>query len=161
MIILFYTLQSSLYSYDALGVAQIYPKNQKYIYVDEHKIHMSENETKKKWVKDPPKKVLFGLFLILAICIYLFRDNLPHGIELWWAWIIMGIGFLLIIDAIIRDLNIRDRWSTYKRFILAVALIEGSAGVIYGFGRLTGIYMTTLIFVILYTFLRGHELVKA
>lgn len=62
---------------------------------------------------------------------------------------------------LIRELNIKNRWSTYKRGIAAIVLIEGGAGITYGFEKFTFIYAFTLIYGLIHTFLFRHRLVKA
>ncbi len=118
-------------------------------------------ETEKKRRKDPSGRVLLGICLTVSICIYFLRDLFPRGNKLWWAWILVGIGCLLVAESGIREFNMKNRWSTYIRVIVGVSLAEAGLGFIYGFGELKFIYAFTLFYVPIYTFLFRHRLVKA
>ncbi len=118
-------------------------------------------ETEKKRRKDPSGRALLGIYLIVSICIYFLRDLFPRGNKLWWAWILVGIGCILMAESLVREFNMKNRWSTYVRSMVGAVLAEVGGGFIYGFGELKILYMTTFIYAILSIVLFRHRFVKA
>lgn len=119
---------------------------------------MAESVEIEKKHKDPSGKVILGICIIMFICIYSFRDILPHGKELWWAWMGMGIGLLLLIESFIREFNYRYRWSTHLRALVGVVLLVMSGGLIYGFRQFMVIYVSAFAFIFMYTVAVRHKL---
>ena len=119
---------------------------------------MPESVEMEKKQKDPSRKVILGICLIMSICIYFLRDVLPHGKELWWAWMGMGIGLLLLIESLIREFNYRYRWSTHLRAIVGVVLLVVSGGLIYGFRQYIPFYVSIGVFIFVYTVAVRHRL---
>ncbi len=118
-------------------------------------------EMEKKRRKDPSGRVLLGTCLIVSICIYVLRGLFPRGNELWWAWILVGIGCLLVIESGIREFNMKNRWSTYVRLVVGAFVGEVGAGFIYGFGELRILYINTIIIIILCAIVSRHKFVNA
>lgn len=119
---------------------------------------MPESVEMEKKSKDPSRKVILGICLIMSICIYFFRDVLPHGKEMWWAWLGMGIGLLLLTESLIREFNYRYRWSTHLRAIVGVVLLVVSGGLIYGFRQYIPFYVSIGVFIFVYTVAVRHRL---
>lgn len=90
-----------------------------------------EHEIEEKWRGDPLGGVFIGLFLIVVACIYLFRDYLPR--EPWWAWIIIAIGCILLLEAAVRSAKAEYKRPTLGRVVGGVILIIIGAGITYGF----------------------------
>ena len=119
---------------------------------------MAQHEEKKRVIRDIPEEVIFGLFLILVISMYLLRDQLPHGARMWRAWIMVGTGILFVLDSVIREITMQHRWSSYARFVVGIVLAEVGAGLIYGFGEFTFIYISTFAYIFLYTVMARHKM---
>jgi hypothetical protein len=96
---------------------------------------MPENEEmEEKWHKDPLGGVFFGLFLIVVASIYLFRDQLGQQLgEPWWAWIIVGIGCIFLLEALIRSTKAEYRRPSFGRAVAGIIFIAIGAGIAYGF----------------------------
>ncbi len=120
-----------------------------------------DGEPEKRIRRDPSQRVVFGLCLVISLCIYLLRDQLPRGESVWWGWIMVGVGILLVVESLIREFNMKNRWSTYVRLILAALLAEAGAGFIYGFEEIRHIFIFTCIQAILLAILFRRRFVRA
>lgn len=94
-------------------------------------MNMPEHEVEEKWRGDPLGGVFFGLFLIVVACIYLFREYLPA--EPWWAWIIIAIGCIMLLEAVIRSVKTEYKRPTLGKVAGGAILIIIGAGITYGF----------------------------
>ena len=83
-----------------------------------------------KWQKDPLSGVFVGLILITAGVIYLGRSYLPDP-DLWWAWIMVGIGMISLLDAVVRSTKPEWKRPLFGKILLGVILIVLGAGFIY------------------------------
>ncbi|MFQ6088797.1 MAG: hypothetical protein ACE5K0_07855 [Candidatus Methanofastidiosia archaeon] len=93
---------------------------------------MSEDEEiEEKWRRDPLGGVFFGLILIVVASIYLLRNQLPSGEELWWAWAIAGIGFVFLLEVVIRSVKPEYKRPSLGTAVLGVVLIAVGAGIVY------------------------------
>ncbi|MBU7016262.1 MAG: hypothetical protein HXS44_02040 [Theionarchaea archaeon] len=72
----------------------------------------------------------------------------------------VGIGLLFVFESLVREFNCRNRRSTYKRFVLGVALAEVSAGFIYGFEEFKLIYLVTFLTIALNTILLKNRFIR-
>lgn len=91
-----------------------------------------EEHREEKWHRDPLGGVFFGLLLIVIAGIYLFRAQLPLGEELWWAWIIIGIGCVFIIESAVRTIKPEYRRPSFGRAIWGIIFIAVGSWFVYG-----------------------------
>lgn len=92
---------------------------------------MPEDEVHEKWRADPLGGVFFGLFLIVVAGIYLFRDQLPK--EPWWAWIIIGIGCIFLLETVVRSVIPQYKRPSLGRALWGVIFIAIGLGFAYEF----------------------------
>jgi uncharacterized membrane protein HdeD (DUF308 family) len=83
-----------------------------------------------KWSKDPLGGVFFGLVLITAGVLYIGKDYLPDP-DLWWAWILVGIGIVSLLDAAVHAARPEWKRPIFGKVILGVVLIVFGAGFIF------------------------------
>ena len=83
-----------------------------------------------KWQKDPLSGVFFGLILITAGAIYIGKEYLPDP-DLWWAWIIVGIGMISFLDAVVRYTKPEWKRPIFGKILLGIVLIVIGTGAIY------------------------------
>ncbi len=94
-----------------------------------------DEDIEEKWHKDPLGGVFFGLLLIVVACIYFFRERLVEigpGVD-WWPWLIVGIGCVLLLEALIRSTRAEYKRPTLGRAAAGIILIAIGLGFIYGF----------------------------
>ena len=92
-----------------------------------------EEEFEEKWHKDPLGGVFFGLALIVIAGIYLlYQKKLLPGEE-WWPWIIIGIGCILLLEALVRSTRAEYKRPTFGRALGGIILIVLGVGFVYGF----------------------------
>ena len=110
-------------------------QHEKYLYNWTTKRFMPEDEDiGEKWREDPLSGVFFGLVLIIAASIYLFRTQLPG--EDWWPWLLVGIGCVFLLEALIRYTRTEYRRPAFGRVVAGAILIALGAGFVYGFTEL-------------------------
>jgi hypothetical protein len=75
-------------------------------------------------------EVFFGLMLLTIGGVYIVRAQLPDP-GLWWAWVLVGIGIISLLDACI--CYSRPEWwkSVFGRLVLGVILVILGGSAIY------------------------------
>lgn len=80
-----------------------------------------------KWHRDPIGGVIFGLGVILCGIIWFLLESglifIEKLEELWWAYLLLGIGLLLVLEVIIRILFPKYRRGIFGKLILSFILI--------------------------------------
>ncbi|MBU7015726.1 MAG: hypothetical protein HXS52_03690 [Theionarchaea archaeon] len=83
-----------------------------------------------KFQKDPLGGVFFGLILLTVGVVYILRSQLPHP-ELWWAWVLLGIGIVSLLDAGVRYSRPEWRRPVFGKVMLGVILITIGGSIVY------------------------------
>lgn len=83
-----------------------------------------------KWEKDPLSGVFVGLVLIVFGVLYLGQEYLPEGP--WWAWLMVGIGVVFLIDAALHQAKPEWKRPVFGKVVSGVVLIAIGFGFVYG-----------------------------
>lgn len=104
--------------------------------------------------KDPLSGILVGLILISAgVIFYLYEQNMIYE---WLWWFLFSIGVLLAIDAIVRTIVPKYRFSVGGRLIGAVFLLIFSSGQLFDFEPWWPLLLIAAGIGIIYNSLRRH-----
>lgn len=99
----------------------------------EEREEREEKAYEEKWARDPLGAVFWGLILILA-GIFLFAATQGWILwENWWAWLLLGVGVLVIVEGLVR-------WAmpAYRR-PLGGRLFWGAIMIAVGLGGVLGL----------------------
>lgn len=94
-----------------------------------------QQPAQKKHRKDTLSGIEWGLIVILLGVIFLLRNMGYIRWGNWWAYLLLGIGVILIIDAIIRITLPQYGRVVTGRIIGGIVLLAIGAGNIYGIGH--------------------------
>jgi hypothetical protein len=83
-----------------------------------------------KWQKDPLSGVFVGLILITIGITYIGKSYLPDP-DFWWAWSLVGIGMVSILDAAVRSTRPEWKRPVLGKIVLGIILIAVGVGFIY------------------------------
>ncbi len=100
---------------------------------------MPENNTqgdrmRPRWRREPMPGLFFGLILLLLGVIFLLaaQDVIPWGN--WWKYFLIGLGGILIIQAIISYVHPAFRRLRLGRLVFGAVLVCIGLGLLGGFG---------------------------
>ncbi|MGD2249351.1 MAG: hypothetical protein PVF58_13165 [Candidatus Methanofastidiosia archaeon] len=113
---------------------------------------MPEEEHFEKWHEDPLGGVMFGLILIIAASIYIFKDRLT--VEPWWALIIAAIGCVLLLEALVRSVKAEYRRPSLGKAVWGIIFIAVGMGIVYGFEEFWPVIIIVAGVIILLYYLR-------
>jgi hypothetical protein len=91
-----------------------------------------ESRAEERHKKDSLSGIIGGLIIILLGVLFLLRNMGYLWWHNWWAYFLLGLGVILIIDAVIRSLVPQYRRPIIGRLIGGIVLIFIGAGNIYG-----------------------------
>ncbi|MGC1120058.1 MAG: hypothetical protein WBA22_03100 [Candidatus Methanofastidiosia archaeon] len=83
-----------------------------------------------KYHRDPLGGVFFGLVLLTVGFVYIARSRLPQP-ELWWAWVLLGIGIISLLEAGVRYSRPEWRRPVFGKLMLGVILIILGGSIVY------------------------------
>ncbi|MBU7023963.1 MAG: hypothetical protein HXS40_07320 [Theionarchaea archaeon] len=83
-----------------------------------------------KYHRDPLGGVFVGLVLLTIGGVYLLRAQLPDP-ELWWAWVILGIGIVSLLDAGVRYTRPEWRRPVFGKIMLGIILVILGGSLVY------------------------------
>jgi hypothetical protein len=110
------------------------PRNERHGEKASEKDEKSQDKSEKgegKYHRDPLGGVFVGLVLLTIGGIYLARAQLPNP-ELWWAWVILGIGIVFLLEAGVRYSRPEWRRPVFGRIMLGIILIILGGSLVYG-----------------------------
>ena len=85
-----------------------------------------------KWRRDPFSALFAGLIVILAGILWFLSAQDVIGSGEWWAYFLIGLGGIFIIERLVRYANPAYRRPMFGRMLLGVILICVGASNIYG-----------------------------
>lgn len=94
-----------------------------------------QNDKIRKHQKDLISSISGGLIVILLGVLFLLVTMDYLGWSNWWTYFLVGIGVILIIEAIVRSALPQYRYGVLGRLIGGIVLIAVGAGSIYGLGN--------------------------
>lgn len=114
----------------------------------------------KNWNRDPPIWIFIALCILSITIIYFLRNYLPKGNESIWGWCMVGIGCAFMVDVILRQTHIENRWSTYIRELVGFIFFLLGIGFICGFREFLDTYIYIIIFISIFTLFIRKRLKK-
>ncbi|MDY6893610.1 MAG: hypothetical protein SVO26_07885 [Chloroflexota bacterium] len=76
-----------------------------------------------KWQRDPLSGIFFGLIVVLVgVFLALASMNIISW-AIWWAYLLAGVGVVLIVEAIIRYASPTQRRPVFVRLLVGLILI--------------------------------------
>lgn len=94
-----------------------------------------EGGMEEKWRRDPLSGIFFGLTVIGVGIILLLAVQNYIDWEDWWAYMLIIIGCVFIIEALVRYAMPAYRRPIFGRLLIGLVLMAIGASSVYGFGR--------------------------
>jgi len=85
-----------------------------------------------KWRRDPLSAIFFGLLLVVVGLFLLLASMDVISWSQWWAFLLLGIGAILIIEALVRYAMPAYRRPMFVRVLIGLILVSIGAGHIAG-----------------------------
>jgi len=91
-----------------------------------------QHEKDEKNTRDPLSGLFWGLILVMVGVIYFSRNAglLPEAT--WWAYIVLGLGIVFLLEAVVRWAMPEHRYGAWGRVIPGVILLLVGLWFIYG-----------------------------
>jgi Ca2+/Na+ antiporter len=92
----------------------------------------AEKGTEEKWRRDPLSRIIFGLIVITVGILFLLASQDKIAWEDWWAYLLMSLGGIFILEVLLRSTMPAYRRPVFGRLIAGLVLIAIGAFNIYG-----------------------------
>lgn len=92
-----------------------------------------EGGMEEKWRRDPLSRIIFGLIVITVGVLFLLASQEKIAWEDWWAYMLLALGGIFLLDVLLRSIMPAYRRPVYGRLIAGLVLIVIGASNIYGF----------------------------
>ena len=119
---------------------------------EKEEFHKGEKQQlDKKCAKDPLSAIFSGLIVILlGVLLLLAAQDYLHWGD-WWAYLLVGIGVIFLIEVIVRQTRPQYRCPIAGKLIAGLVLIAVGAGHIYGLRHWWPLVIIVAGFVIMFT----------
>ncbi|MGD2295951.1 MAG: hypothetical protein PVF22_08945 [Candidatus Aminicenantes bacterium] len=87
-----------------------------------------------KWRKDPLSGIIAGLIIIAVGVTFLLASQDKIDWSNWWAYLLLGIGCIFILEVLLRSILPAYRRPIFGRLLAGLILIAIGASNIYGIG---------------------------
>ncbi len=79
--------------------------------------------------------LFWGLLLILIGVLFFAQNQAWIPEDTWWQWFLVGLGLILLVEALVRYNNAEYRITALSRVIAGIALVIVGAAFLIGFSQ--------------------------